>query len=114
LYFVYQFRNAMNTTKIAIAIFLASSTALVGIAMVPSLTNEVYAHQCLLPNTGNTAFPGQTPLTGNCPSGNQPLQSQGQGTATGLIGQAQNNNPTNFYCAEALQATGQSSACPFP
>ena len=88
MYFVYQFRNAMNTTKIAIAIFLASSTALVGIAMVPSLTNEVYAHQCLLPNTGNTAFPGQTPLTGNCPSGNQPLQSQGQGTATGLIGQA--------------------------
>jgi hypothetical protein len=101
----------MNTTKIAIAILLASSTALVGIAMVPSLTNEAYAHVCLLPN-GN-AFPGQTPLTGNCPSGNQPLQSQGQDTATGLIGQIQNNNPNNFYCAEALQATGQSSACPF-
>jgi hypothetical protein len=111
LYFIYQFRNAMNTNKIAIVILLAGTAALVGIAAVPSLANKAYAHQCLLPNTGNTAFPGQTPLTGNCPAGNQPLNQE---TARGLIGQEQNNNPTNFYCAEALQASGQSSACPFP
>ena len=95
-------------------IVILAAIALVGLAMVPSLTDAAYAHQCLLPNTGNTAFPGQTPLTGNCPAGNSPLLNQNQETARGLIGQQQNNNPTNFYCAETLQQTGQSSACPFP
>jgi len=92
----------MNTTKIPIVILLAGTVLLVGIAMVPSLTNAAYAHQCLLPNSGNTAFPGQTPLAGNCPAGAQPLQNQNQETARGLIGQGQNNNPTNFYCTEIL------------
>jgi hypothetical protein len=112
LYLIYQFRNAMNTTKIAIAILLAGITALVEIAMVPTLTNEAYAHVCLLPNSGNTAFPGQTPLAGNCPAGAQPLQNQNQETARGLIGQQQNNNQNNFYCAETLGSDFPGS-CPF-
>jgi hypothetical protein len=109
LYFIYQFTNAMNTTKTAIVIVLAGVASLVGIASVPSLTDEAYAHQCLLPNSGNTAFPGQTPLSGNCPAGSQPL-NQNQEIARGLIGQQQNNNPNNFYCTEVLG----SGPCSFP
>ena len=101
----------MNTTKIPVVILLAGIATSVGIAMVPSLTNEAYAHQCLLPNSGNTAFPGQTPLAGNCPAGSQPF-NQNQETARGLIGQQQNNNPTNFYCAETLGSSFPGS-CPF-
>ena len=105
----------MNTPKIATVTLLAGITAIAVIAviaMVPSLTNKAYAHVCLLPNSGNTAFPGQTPLAGNCPAGSQPLQNQNQETARGLIGQQQNNNPTNFYCAETLGSSFPGS-CPF-
>ena len=101
----------MYTIKVASAMLIAGITALVGGAIVPSLTDEANAHQCLLPNSGNDPFPGQTPLSGNCPSGDQPLNGN-QETARGLIGQQQNNNPTNFYCAETL-ANSHPGACPF-
>jgi hypothetical protein len=87
---------------------IATLVALAAGAMVPILSNVAFAHQCLLPNPPNTPFPGSTPLAGNCPAGDNPLNDN-QGTARGLIGQEQNNNPpTNDYCVEVLPT----SACP--
>lgn len=99
----------MNKPSIPTLVSIVTLVALAAGAMVPALTNTAFAHNCLLPNPPNSPFPGQTPLAGNCPAGDQPL-NENQGTARGLIGQEQNNNPTNHYCVEVLSA----SACPYP